>query len=70
MESLRIEEGAKVPEESLNQKSEWTMLKLPHIQLRRVKGSQLTKKEEKRIRYENLEGIIEGEKGNEEEKEN
>ena len=45
------------------------MLKLPHIQVRRVKGSQVTKKEEKRIRYENMEGSIEGEKGNEEEEE-
>ena len=47
--SLRIEEGAKVPGESLNQKSEWAMSKLPNIQLRKVKGGQVVKKKKKRI---------------------
>ena len=53
LESLRIEEGSAVQEESLNLKSEWAASKLPGMKVYLPKGIRKPeRKEEKRVRYE------------------
>ena len=51
IESIRIEEGGKSPEESLNQKSEWAASKLPSILIRKAKFT-TNRKKEKRVKYQ------------------
>ena len=62
VESLRIEEGGKAPEESLNLKSEWAASKLPSISVRKATRA-VGRKEEKRVKYRQpgREGEIAGE---------
>ena len=48
VESLRIEEGGKALEESLNLKSEWAASKLPSISVRKATRA-VGRKEEKRV---------------------
>ena len=53
LESLRIEEGSLIQEESLNLKSEGASSKLPGMQVQLPKGIRKPeRKEEKRVRYE------------------
>ena len=53
LESIRIEEGNLVQEESLNLKSEWVSSKLPGMQVQSPKGIRKPeRKEGKRVRYE------------------
>ena len=49
LESLRIDEGGKSPEESLNLKSEWAASKLPSISVKKVNHTYGRK--EKRVKY-------------------
>ena len=51
LESIRIMEGNKNPQESLNLKSEWAAARLPTISIKKNSYQPGSKKDEKRVRY-------------------